>query len=89
MEKQAVAAKRRRDDCEEDKSGTDSDNLTSENNERVREQAQKIFNEEKKKGDGKGDQNESVRRREESSKSTPVKQSHKHKKSKPSSRKDG
>ena len=44
MEEQAVAAKRRRDECKEDKSGTNSDNLTSENNERVREQAQKIFN---------------------------------------------
>ena len=83
-----MAAKRRRDEFKEDKSGTDSDNLTSENNERVREQAQKIFNEEKKKGYQKGDQNESVRRREKSSKSTPVKRSHKHKKSKPSSQKD-
>ena len=88
MEEQAVAAKRRRDECEEDKSGTDSDNLTSENNEHVREQAQKIFNEEKEKGDRKGHQDESVKRREKSSKSTPVKRSHKPKKSKPSSRKD-
>ena len=86
MEEQAVAATRRRDECEEDKSETDSDNLTSEKNERVREQAQKIFNEEKK-SDRKGDQNELVRR-EKSSKSTPVKRSHKPKKSKPSSRKD-
>ena len=62
-----------RDECKEGKSGTDSDNLTSENNERVREQAQKIFNEERKKGDRKGDQNESVRRREKSSRSTHVK----------------
>ena len=72
-----------RDECEEDKSGTDSDNLTSENNERVREQAQKIFNEVRKKCDRKGDQNESMRRREKSSKSTPVKRPHKPKKSKP------
>ena len=86
MEEQAVAAMRRRDECEEDKFGTDSDNLTSEKNERVREQAQKIFNKQKK-SDRKGDQNESVRR-EKSSKSTPVKRSHKPKKSKPSSQKD-
>ena len=67
---------------------TDNDNLTSENNERVREQAQKIFNEVRKESDRKGDQNESVIRREKSSKSTPVKRSHKPKKGKSSSRKD-
>ena len=49
-------AAKRRDECEEDKSGTDSDNLTSENNERVREQAQKILNEVMKKCDRMGDQ---------------------------------
>ena len=44
-----MVAKRRRDESEEDKSGTDSDNLTSESNEHVRELAQKIFNEVRKK----------------------------------------
>ena len=48
-----MVAKRRRDESEDDKSGTDSDNLTSEKNERVREQAEKIFNEEKKRSEGR------------------------------------
>ena len=37
MEEQAVVAKRRRDECKEDKSETHSDNLTRENNEHLRE----------------------------------------------------
>ena len=66
---------------------TDNDNLTSENNECERA-GSKIFNEVRKESDRKEDQNESVIRREKSSKSTSVKRSHKPKMSKSSSRKD-
>ena len=82
MEDQTVVTKRSRNESETESSiATDEDDLTSENNKRVRKQARKIFVDLKKKGDKGRERSVSVWRKEKINKPHSAKKSGKPQKS--------